>query len=148
MDIRPATAADLPGVVMMGERFYETTAYAAFADYERASAYALGELLLASGVLLIAEHEGVPVGMIGLVIAPFAFNHSITSAHEVMWWVADTARSAGIGAALLDAATQACAAKGCRATQMIHLSNSPPQAAMLYQRLGYTHTESSYIRVN
>ena len=41
----------------------------------------------------------------------------------------------------------ACAAKGASAIQMVHLSTSPPQAALLYERIGFRHTESSYTKL-
>lgn len=53
----------------------------------------------------------------------------------------------GAGKALLAAIEPACRAKGCKAIQMVHLSTSPPQAASIYERVGYRHTESSFTRV-
>jgi hypothetical protein len=31
--------------------------------------------------------------------------------------------------------------------QMVHLANSPPRAAAIYERMGYTLSESSYTKV-
>lgn len=61
-----------------------------------------------------------------------------------MWWVDPSEQGWGAGKALLAAIEPACSAKGCEAIQMVHLSTSPPQAAVIYERMGYQHTESSY----
>ncbi len=44
-------------------------------------------MLIDTGVMLLAEIDGTVVGMVGLVIAPFFFNRSRITAHEVVWWV-------------------------------------------------------------
>lgn len=146
MNIRPATAADLPDIVLMGAQFYATTSYAAYADYDPDSATAMGFFLLDNGVLLVAEIDDKLIGMVGLVVGSFPFNRDIKTAHEVMWWVNENARHSGAGIALLKAVEPACRAAGVAAIQMLHLENSPPQAKMLYEKLGYQFTESCYTK--
>lgn len=145
--VRAATDADLEAAIAMGARFYETTSYQAIADYCPDSARLVGRILIEQGVLLVAERDGRLVGMVGLVVAPFMFNHRVRTAHEVMWWVDPDEREGGAGAALLRAIEPACRAKDVRAIQMLHLATSPPQAALLYRRLGFVHSESSYMKV-
>lgn len=145
--IRYAERDDIPAIIEMGAEFYATTNYAEFADYAPESIEGLAIMLIETGVLLVAESEGKLVGMAGLVIAPFLFNHSLHSAHEVMWWVSPESRSTGAGIALLRAIEPACREAGAVMIQMIHLSNSPPAAAAAYERAGYIHTESSYSKV-
>jgi GNAT superfamily N-acetyltransferase len=147
MQVRPATLADVPAIVRMAERFYETTSYTRWADFNPATVAALAENLAENHVLLVAEHEGAVVGMVGLFVAPFMFNADRTAAYEVVWWVDPEGRETGAGKALLRSIEPACREKGCAAIQMVHLSNSPPQAAMLYERAGYGHTESSYTKL-
>lgn len=147
MLVRPATPDDLPAVVRMSERFYATTNYSAWAEFNAETVEALAANLGANHILLIAEHEGQPVGMVGLFVAPFMFNSERTAAYEVVWWVEPEGRSTGAGRALLSAIQPACEARGCAAIQMVHLANSPPQAGLLYERAGYRHTESSYTKV-
>jgi GNAT superfamily N-acetyltransferase len=146
MVIRPAIPDDLIAMIDMGAQFYATTAYAQFADYHVGSAYALLEMLLEHGVLLVADDGGEVVGMVGLIVSPFPFNLAVKTAHEVMWWVNPEARATGAGHALLRAVEPACREAGVVAIQMIHLANSPPQAAILYGRAGYDHSETSYIK--
>jgi len=147
MHVRPATLADVPAIVRMSERFYETTSYAGWACFNAETVAALAENLVLNHVMLVAEHEGQAVGMAGLFVAPFMFNSDCKAAYEVVWWVDPEGRSTGAGRALLTAIEPACREAGCAAIQMVHLSNSPPQAAMLYERAGFVHSESSYTKV-
>lgn len=147
MIVRPAGLRDMPTIIEMGERFFVTTEYTAFSGYDELSADAIGRMLIEHGVLLVAEVGDRVVGMVGLMVAPFLFNHSLKTAHEVMWWVDEDMRDKGAGIALLRAVEPACRGKGAVAIQMIHLSNSPPQASALYERLGFGHSESSYTKV-
>lgn len=146
MHIRKATPDDVPVIVAMGAKFYETTSYREFADFCPATVAGLAQLMIDTGICLIAE-QGDPVGMAGLVFSPFMFNRTRKAAYEVMWWVDPEVQGSGIGKALLAAIEPACRDMDCDAIQMIHLATSPPQAGALYERLGYLHSESSYTKV-
>ena len=146
MQVRNATLADLPAIVSMSAKFYATTDYTAFSDFCPGTVTGLATTLIEHGVMLVAE-AGEVVGMAGLFVAPFMFNHARKGAYEVVWWVEPEAQGAGAGKALLAAIEPACKAKGCHAIQMVHLATSPAQAGALYERMGYRHTESSYTKV-
>lgn len=147
MRVRQATAQDVPAIVAMSAKFYETTSYASWAQFNPDTVHDLAAGLADQHVMLVAEDAGQLVGMVGLFVAPFMFNGDLTAAYEVVWWVDPEAQGRGAGKALLGAIEPACAARGCRAIQMVHLANSPPQAAAIYERMGYRHTESSYTKV-
>lgn len=147
MQIRKATEADLPAIVGMSACFYKTTSYAGFADFCPDSVEALARMLVNTGVFLIAEDASGPVGMVGLVVAPFMFNNAHKVAYEVVWWVNPDAQGQGAGKALLAAIEPACKDAGCTAVVMVHLHNSPPQAAALYERMGFGLSETSYTKV-
>lgn len=144
--IRKATLADVPAIVSMSAKFYATTSYAQWADFSPESVEALASNLVENHVMLVAEVDGQVVGMVGLLVAPFLFNTERTGAYEVVWWVNPDAQGQGAGKALLAAIEPACKDAGCHAIQMVHLSSSPPQAAAIYERMGYAHTESSFTR--
>lgn len=145
--IRPATHEDVPTIVEMSRQFYATTDYAKWAGFCPKTVAALASNLAENHVMLIAVIDDVAVGMVGLFVAPFMFNGAKTGAYEVVWWVSPDAQGAGVGKELLEAIVPACAEKGAHAIQMVHLRNSPPHAAMIYEKNGYMHTESSYTRV-
>lgn len=144
MEVRQATQDDVPRIVAMSAKFYRTTSYAGWASFNPDTVHDLASNLADNHVMLVAEDAGEVVGMVGLFVAPFMFNGDVTAAYEVVWWVEPEAQGRGAGKALLTAIEPACAARGCRAIQMVHLTNSPPQAAAIYERMGYAHTESSY----
>ena len=143
--IRPAVETDIPAIVRMARRFYDTTTYAQMTPMDDDTVGDLARQLMDS-VLLVAEQQNQLVGMVGLVIAPFFFNRSILTAHEVVWWVDPGIRGSRTAYALLRALESACRAKGAQAIQMAHLSTSPPQAGGLYQLAGYSHTETAYTK--
>ena len=144
--IRAATHDDMPAILSMSAKFYATTSYAEWADFCPASVENVAAMMIDTGVMLVAEVDGRVVGMVGLVVVPFMFNNAKTAAYEVVWWVDPEVQGLGAGKALLSAIDDACKAKGCATVQMVHLRNSPPQAAALYERLGYANTESSYTK--
>lgn len=145
--IRKSTLADVPAIVAMSAKFYETTSYATWAEFNPKTVEILTSDLTENHVMLLAEHEGEVVGMVGLFVAPFMFNNDKIGAYEVVWWVDPEAQGNGAGKALLAAIEPACKERGAHAIQMVHLASSPPQAAMIYERMGYAHTESSYTRI-
>lgn len=146
MQVRQATERDVADIVRMSRAFYATTTYRDYADFNEESVTALTKALVADHVMLVAEIEGAVVGMVGLFVVPFLFNGDHRMAHEVVWYVDPDAQGAGAGKALLAAIEPACKANGATGIFMIHLSNSPPQAAEIYQRMGYSHSETVYVR--
>jgi predicted N-acetyltransferase YhbS len=139
--VRPATEADIPAVVAMGAKFYETTSYAAMCDYDRDALVSVARLMLDSGVLLVADDGGELIGMVGMILSPFVLNPQFTVAYEVMWWVSPDARCSGAGAALVREVERVCRAKGADAVQQVTLANSPPVAGIMLERAGYPLTE-------
>jgi len=145
--IRHATLDDVPQIVEMSAKFYQTTAYCRWAEFSPETVTALASNLAENHVMLVAEDEGYLVGMVGLFVAPFMFNNDLLGAYEVVWWVDPGAQGAGVGQALLAAIEPACREKGCRAIQMVALASSPPQASAVYEKLGYARTETSHTKI-
>lgn len=144
--IRKASVNDIPAVLAMAERFYGATMFPRWMPFDGGTVARLAAALAEDHVLLLAEDEGRVVGMAGLFILPFMFNANHISAHEVVWWVEPEAQGKGAGKALLQAIEPACRERGAELIYMVHLANSPPQAAAAYERLGYEHGESSYVK--
>lgn len=145
--IREATEADLPAVVAMGERFHAASGYGVLGDYDPSDTENNMRLLFKIGLILVAESNGRLVGALCMVFAPLMFNSKRFTANEMAWWVDEDARDTGAGVDLLRALEPACRARGAVGIQMLHLKNSPPQAAALYERLGFVQSESSYLKV-
>lgn len=144
--IRHATHDDIGAIIAMSEKFYATTHYSRWADFNPETVESLATNLLENHILLVAEHEGAVVGMVGLFVAPFMFNHDRIGAYEVVWWVNPDAQGAGVGMELLAAIEPACREKGVHAIQMVMMANSPPKAQAIYERFGYLHSETSFTK--
>lgn len=144
--IRQATLDDLGAIVSMAEKFYATTHYSHWANFNTDTVETLASNLIENHVMLCAEVDGVVVGMVGLFVAPFMFNSDKTGAYEVVWWVNPDAQGSGVGYKLLQAIEPACRAKGADAIQMVLMANSPPIATQLYERNGYAHSETSFTK--
>ncbi len=146
MEIRKATLADVPVIVAMSARFYPTTHYADWCEMDEASVAGLATGLIENDVFYVAERDGELVGMIGLMIAPFLFNQNRKFAVEIVWWVAPDARGSRIASQLLAVVEQPCRDAGAERIQMVHMPNSPPQAAALYRYAGYAESEISFTK--
>lgn len=145
--VRPATESDIPRIVEMAQCFYRTTAYASIAPLALESAAGLAIVTMQQGVMLVAEQGDDVVGMVCLFLEPFTFNTAVMVASEIAWWLEPSARGGGAAAQLLLAADEACRARGAQVIRMALMANSPPQAAALYERFGYVHTDSHYTKV-
>ena len=146
MEIRKATLADVPVIVAMSARFYPTTHYADWCEMDEASVAGLATGLIENDVFYVAERDSELVGMIGLMIAPFLFNQNRKFAVEIVWWVAPDARGSRIASQLLAVVEQPCRDAGAERIQMVHMPNSPPQAAALYRHAGYAESEISFTK--
>lgn len=144
--IRKATLDDVPEVVRLSALFYPTTHYADFCDMDEDSVWGLASGLIENDVFYVAEDDGRLVGMVGLIIAPFLFNRSKKMAVEIVWWVAPEVRGSGVAHKLLMAIEQPCREAGAERIQMVHMPNSPPQAAALYRHAGYAESEISFTK--
>lgn len=147
MTIRTATHDDIPRIVEMAERFYAQTRYADITPMAKESAAGLAIVLMDQGVMLVAERDGVVVGMAGLFIEPFTFNVSKTVATELVWWVELEHQRSGIGMDLLAAIEPACRAKGADVIRMMCLAGQCEGAEAIYSRMGYVPSEHAYTKV-
>lgn len=144
--IRKATLDDVPQIVRMSAAFYPTTHYAQWCPMDEDSVAGLATGLIDNDVFFVAENEGELVGMVGVIFVPFMFNQSHTYATEIVWWVAPAARGTSVASRLLTAIEAPCRERGAARIQMVHMPNSPPQAAALYERMGYARSEISYTK--
>lgn len=144
--IRKATLADVPEIVRMSAAFYPTTHYAAWCPMDEDSVAGLATGLIENDVFFVAEQDGELVGMVGVMITPFLFNRDHLSATEIVWWVSPAVRGTSVAARLLQVIEAPCRERGAARIQMVHMPNSPPQAAALYERMGYERSEISYTK--
>lgn len=146
MSIRPGKISDVPEIVRMSGIFYPETHYAQWCGMDDDTVADLAANLIENHVFMVAEEDGHLVGMIGLFIIPFMFNRYVNSAGEVIFWVDPKVRGSMTAVNLLKSIEEPCRLAGADRIQMVHMPNSPPQAAALYTKLGYFPSESSYTK--
>lgn len=144
--IRKARESDLAKIVEMSGKFYPHTPYANLTPFNPGAAALLAQALTENHVMLVAEHNGEVVGMIGLIVTNFPFEPELLGAYEIIWWVEPEAQKLGIGKALLEAIDPVAKQKGASFIHMVCMANSPIEAAALYIKSGYDHTEMSFTK--
>lgn len=95
--VRGSEARDLEwllGQLKSFSRFFDSK-LPLFGDEEHVRAAVSN--LIENHVLLVAEHEGVPIGFVGGFIMPHPFNPKITVLVESLWWISDEYRGTAIG---------------------------------------------------
>lgn len=149
MKIRGATLADIPKLVEYGEKFYQQTRHIEEGiPYNPDEVAILCEWLInvKQGFILVLDDDGV-VGFVLVVEAPFPFSPDIRTAQELAYYVDEDYRKTGLGVKLLEHTEKVCKDRGVRYLTMISMESCiPRQAEALYEKLGYSRTETSYTK--
>ena len=145
MTIISAVYEDIPEVMRMSKTFYPLTRYELLAELDESSVEDLIRALVDSHILLLARRNDKIVGLIGAFVLPWMFNRNVLTAHEVIWWVDVDERRGSIGMDLKEACEEQAKTLGAVALQMPHFTDIP-EAGKLYERSGYEHTESIYLK--
>lgn len=146
--IRNAVHADIPALVELAAPFFAASGMDKVAAWCPASLSAsLSRMIDApAAILLVAESDGVPVGLAGAMLFPAYWNAAVTVGQETFWWVLPEHRGKA-GPAMLEAMEQAARDQGASAFLMVCLEAIKPEATgRLYQRRGYRPLEHSYWR--
>jgi GNAT superfamily N-acetyltransferase len=145
--IRAAIPADAARICELGERFFNEAGWPEVnLTWDESSVRDTLAILAAHGVLLVAEVDGVVVGMAGAGICPAYFNRNQTVAQELFWYVEEEHRN-GVGAALLRALEAGVKTRGAHTFTMITVAGMRSDAlARLYRRDGYRPAELSFIK--
>ena len=146
--IRKATPGDVNAIVEMSRIFYATTDDARYVPFCEDTVFGLASMLVDSHIMLIAEIDCEAVGMIGAYVSPGMFNASATGAHEVVWYVSPSHRGSGIGGDLLKAADAERKERGCWKFEKATLATSPPIAAEILLKAGFSPSYNSFMKVD
>jgi hypothetical protein len=142
--IRDAVIDDIGSLVVLGERFFNTTEYSKFAEYSKESVIKTLEHLINSddGILVVYDNDGIK-GMAGALLYPFYMTGDLTG-QELFWWCEEK----GNGTALLDALESKARDKGAKTFTMISLDNSRPEILdKIYTKKRYNRSEHTYLKV-
>jgi GNAT superfamily N-acetyltransferase len=146
--IRNATQEDAEALVRMGAAWAEEAGMPARFGVEFCpqSFLTTCEALARTGIMLIAEHEGKPVGMLGAAFIPVLWNYKTLLAQET-WWYVEPERRKGLGVALLKEYEERASAKGVSFSGIVHELGPRRQAVgRLYEAKGYAPAESVFFK--
>lgn len=147
MTIRPATADDVERIADMAQAFYASTEYPAlYGEFSRTQACGLAIVLMQRGLVLLAERDGLVIGMVAMAIEPCIFNPDTTLANEVAFWIDPDHRGGTLAMRLHSVADDALRAMGVNVVRWARLTTSPDGVERLYARAGCTETERFYAR--
>lgn len=148
IEIRPATAEDVPRLAEMGRDFFAFSAFGEFADYDQSSASRSIQALRASGCVFVAVDGREIVGALIGTIAPLWFDDGARIASELAWWVNESHRHTAAGLRLYRAFEDWAGDQQASAIVMSDLvvRGGDMPAARTFERLGYTTIERSHIK--
>jgi hypothetical protein len=150
--IRDATQDDADALVRLGAAWAEEAGMPARFGVEFCpqSFLTTCEALARTGIMLIAEHEGKPVGMLGAAFIPVLWNYKALLAQETWWYVRPPKRKglrASMSAALLKEYEERAAAQGVAIGGMVaELGPRGDAVGRLYAAKGYAPAESVYLK--
>ncbi len=145
--IRSATVADIDRLVAYAQIFWEQTDYAKIVEYDVDTMADTTADLIDNDVVLYAEDDGNVVGLLCVMISPFLMNRNYLSACEWGFYVDAEYRSSGLGIALIRRAEEILKEKKVTFFTLVSLANLRPAAVgRFYERLGFRHVESDYVK--
>jgi RimJ/RimL family protein N-acetyltransferase len=136
--IRDAQLADLERILEMGQHFRKGTPYEKYITDSPECRSRLATQLIERKSLLVSEHDGKIVGMIGFLIYPHFMSGEIF-AGELFWWVEPEHR--GQGLRLEREMKKRARLAGAIKAQMIAPNK---KVARVIQRIGYEFVEATY----
>ena len=150
--IRDATQEDAEALVRMGAAYVAEAGLLERigAEFCPQSFLTTCEALSKTGLMLIAEHDGEPVGMLGAAFIPVLWNYKVLLAQET-WWYVRPAKRKGLrketSEALLKAYEERASAKGVAFGGIVQ-ELGPRRAAVgrLYEAKGYAPAESVFLK--
>jgi ribosomal protein S18 acetylase RimI-like enzyme len=142
--IRLATKEDIPEMLRMGESFFNASGYGDLTTFNKEDTESLFIKLIGEGWLLT---DGIST-MLGFVVFPMFMNNSTVVAQELFWWVDESARGSRVGIEILKKAEELAKENGATAMMMLSINElNGDSVNKLYERLGYSRREQTYMRV-
>jgi len=143
MNIRAATAEDLPEIVALWKGEYDEEdvdilgkAFSWYSSFKFAEGTLLGKV---PGEVFVAEVDHKIVGMNISQYMPFGGNANVIICHEIAWYVYPEYRKIGIGKALVDAVEVEAIKKGAQRISLGTAVTTPYSDILIekYKKWGY-----------
>jgi GNAT superfamily N-acetyltransferase len=138
--MRPATRDDLPELLRMGRAFCAAISEGC----ERESIVETLEMLIDEDFGVLLYDEGA---MVGGLLVPHFFDKSRLMATELFWWVDEEVRGNGVGVKLLNGLESWARAHGAERLSMMSMTALDKGVGKIYERHGFKHFESHYVKV-
>lgn len=142
--IRLATMADVPAMVLMGERFHALTASGQYIPWDAPSFAATLVELIIKECAFVYDKGGVK-GMTAAVLMPSYFNKHCLTCNELFCWVNPDARGAGMQ--LFDMLESWAVQQGARIMVLATVANMRSEVLdRKYRAKGYELTDNFYMK--
>jgi len=133
-------------MVEYGETFWKQTSY--YKDhgipYDKATVINVASECMDNGVALAAVDGEKVCGLMLCLVTPFPMNAKYRQAVEWVFYVDYKYRNTGLGERLIKRAEVKLHQMGVSMLTMVALTNVTPDTAIrLYEKMGYTHSETS-----
>ena len=141
--IRRATESDFESILNLSEKFWESTIYSE--PFDRDHAMVMVKLSFDLGLLAVID-TGQVVGFCAAIMAPILGSPCAYGATELAWYVSPESRGGKNGVKLMQFMEEIAKEAGVKYFTMISMHSSM-DVGSIYERLGYTKTETSYTKV-
>lgn len=149
-EIRAARLDDIPQLVKWGEEFWKGTYFWQERNmpYDAETVEELCEMLIKEQhghISVCTDDDGDVRGFALAFNYQFVFNKNVPMMCELAWYVDPTFREKGIGSKLLERVELVARFRGCKFMTMVSMKHSM-DVGPLYEKHGYTQTESTYVK--
>ncbi len=136
-NIRQATLDDIPMLMEMGKRMHQESPRFRMMDFSEDKCRQLGEALIPSGSIFIAEKEGEAVGMMIGFITEHYFGYDLM-ASDLAVYVVPEHRGGSLGVRLIKVFEQWAEDNGARVITLgISTEVEAKRTLGIYEKLGY-----------
>ena len=147
--VRPMVEDDLPAYVEMAAAFHANMPASGIIPFDPdGTATFLSNLIDKDNFLvLLAEIDGVPVGIAGAALYPMYFSPGSSVVQEMWWWLAPQCRGSGAAQSMYKHIENWAVENGAIAVFMIALHDvNVERMAKMYARSGFRPMERTFIK--
>jgi len=146
-NIRDATLDDIEELLLMAEEFTTETDISEMFNKEHMRLLYTTYIPHVDGVCIVLTKEDKVVGVIGGVVAQHTFNPEVVILSELLWFVSKTYRKSMQSIKLFKRFEQEGIRLGATQVYVCLRSNLKDQSVQrVYERLGYTEKERTYVK--
>jgi RimJ/RimL family protein N-acetyltransferase len=147
--VRPMTEDDLPAYLNMAAAFHADMPVADLIpfDPEGTAAFLVDVMGKDNFRVVLAEVDGVPVGITGAAIYPMYFSPNNSVVQELWWWLSPKHRGGGAARRMYADIENWAVDSGATAVFMIALHDSNVERmAKMYARSGFRPMERTFVK--